>query len=51
VTFPAGGDEPSELYRKADAMLYRSKRTGRNRCSIWNPTGEPLTLLPPVATG
>ena len=46
VTFPDGGVEAGELHRKADAMLYRSKHLGRNRCSIWNPRGEPLTLNP-----
>jgi diguanylate cyclase (GGDEF)-like protein len=48
VTFPEGGTDAATLYRKADAMLYLSKRLGRNRCSFWNPSGEPSTLLSPV---
>ncbi len=46
VTYPEAGSDPEELYRLADAMLYRSKRMGRNRCSVWNLHGEPTTLLP-----
>jgi diguanylate cyclase (GGDEF)-like protein len=49
VMFPEGGTEPAELYRKADGMLYLSKRGGRSRCTFWNPSGEPLVLLPPAA--
>ncbi len=47
VTFPDGGSDADELYRKADSMLYMSKATGRNKCHYWNPTGEPLIILPP----
>ena len=32
--FPKDGDSVTELYRQADAALYRSKREGRNRISI-----------------
>jgi diguanylate cyclase (GGDEF)-like protein len=46
VSYPEGGSDPFELYRKADAMLYLSKEAGRNRCHFWNPQGEPTTLLP-----
>ncbi|MHB8078769.1 MAG: GGDEF domain-containing protein [Candidatus Krumholzibacteriia bacterium] len=49
VTFPEGGTDPAELYRKADGMLYLSKRGGRNRCTFWNPRGEPHLLVPPAA--
>jgi diguanylate cyclase (GGDEF)-like protein len=48
VTFPEGGIDPAELYRKADGMLYLSKRGGRNRCTFWNPQGEPHILAPPI---
>lgn len=47
VTFPEGGIDPAELYRKADGMLYLSKRGGRNRCTFWNPQGDPHILTPP----
>jgi len=51
VTFPEGGTDPAELYRKADGMLYLSKRGGRNRCTFWNPQGEPHVLVPPSEPG
>jgi diguanylate cyclase (GGDEF)-like protein len=46
ATFPEGGADTAELYRKADSMLYLSKRGGRNRCTFWNPHGEPIVLTP-----
>lgn len=46
VTFPEGGGDTAELYRKADSLLYLSKRGGRNRCTFWNPHGEPIVLTP-----
>ena len=46
VVFPAAGDTPVELYRKADEMLYLSKQRGRNRCHVWNPEGDPILTLP-----
>jgi len=33
--FPAHGDTKEELLRKADKALYESKRTGRNRVSVY----------------
>jgi diguanylate cyclase (GGDEF)-like protein len=46
VVFPDAGDDPAELYRVADKMLYLSKQRGRNRCYFWNPEGEPIITLP-----
>jgi diguanylate cyclase (GGDEF)-like protein len=46
VTFPAGGSDPFELYRKADAMLFLSKDLGRHRCHFWNNDGDHQQLLP-----
>ncbi|MFT5234276.1 MAG: diguanylate cyclase (GGDEF)-like protein [Candidatus Krumholzibacteriia bacterium] len=46
VTFPAAGIDPFELYRKADAMLYLSKDSGRNQCHFWNSQGDPVQIHP-----
>jgi len=46
VTFPAGGADPLELFRKADEALYLSKELGRNRCHFWNSDGDHLQILP-----
>ena len=46
VTFPDAGVDAFELYRKADAMLYLSKDSGRNRCHFWNSSGDHVELLP-----
>jgi diguanylate cyclase (GGDEF)-like protein len=46
VTFPAGGADAFELYRKADGMLFLSKDLGRNRCHFWNNDGDHIQLLP-----
>ncbi len=46
ATFPEAGGDSYDLFRKADAMLYRSKRMGRHRCHFWNRHGEPTMLLP-----
>jgi len=51
ASFPEGGTDAFELYRKADAMLYLSKEMGRNRCHFWNQNGEPLALLPETPAG
>ncbi len=45
ATYPEGGADAPQLYRRADDMLYLSKRGGRDRCTIWNPRGDPITLL------
>ena len=50
VTYPDGGADAAELYRKADGMLYLSKRQGRNRCTFWNPHGDALVLIGPPAS-
>lgn len=50
VAFPEGGDDPQELYRLADDMLYLSKERGRNRCHFWQPNGEPILTLPQYRT-
>lgn len=46
VTFPAAGVDAFELYRKADAMLYLSKDSGRHRCHFWNSSGDHVEMLP-----
>jgi hypothetical protein len=41
-TFPRDDSDPSELLRKADVALYRSKEEGRNRVTVFSepPPGE-----------
>ncbi len=46
ATFPDGGADAFELYRKADAMLFLSKDKGRNQCHLWNSGGDHTQLLP-----
>jgi diguanylate cyclase (GGDEF)-like protein len=46
VSYPDGGSDALELNRKADAMLYRSKEAGRNRCSFWRHDRDPETIVP-----
>lgn len=46
ATFPDGGSDPFELYRKADAMLFLSKDKGRNQCFMWNAGGDHQQLVP-----
>lgn len=47
ATFPGGGTDAFELYRKADAMLFLAKDRGRNQCYMWNGSGDHRQLLPP----
>lgn len=37
ATFPEFGPTEDELIEKADQALYKSKNSGRNRTTIWNP--------------
>ena len=46
ITFPAGGTDPMELYRKADHVLYVSKDLGRDQCHFWDSEGQHLKLTP-----
>lgn len=46
ITFPAGGTDPMELYRKADHVLYVSKDLGRDQCHFWDSEGQHLRLTP-----
>lgn len=39
AAFPAHGNNPEALLAKADAMLYQSKRDGRNRISVCEDVG------------
>ncbi len=51
VTYPEGGGDAFELYRKADAMLYLSKDRGRNRCHVWSASDEPPVVIAPPDGG
>ena len=35
AAFPEHGDTPEQLLARADQMLYRSKREGRNRATVF----------------
>lgn len=37
ATFPVNGSTPEELISNADRALYRSKKSGKNRVSLYNP--------------
>ncbi len=37
ATFPDGGDSWESLFKSADEALYVSKRSGRNKCTAFNP--------------
>lgn len=44
ATFPLDGLEPEEIVMAADAAMYRSKRTGRNRVTAAAPTAGSLPV-------
>lgn len=37
ATYPDHGDSTEEIIIRADIALYISKKTGRNRVTLWNP--------------
>lgn len=43
ASFPLDGADPKQVMKTADEMLYRSKKTGRNRVTV--STGEDLPLI------
>jgi diguanylate cyclase (GGDEF)-like protein len=38
TTFPTAEEQPQDLIRKADELLYEGKRSGRNRIKYWPET-------------
>ena len=46
ATWLGGDDEPDALLRRADEALYSAKRSGRDRCAVWEPeASEPQVGL------
>jgi two-component system cell cycle response regulator len=46
ATFPDSGETWAELFKAADEALYHSKRSGRNRTTVWTPKLTPAAIAP-----
>jgi diguanylate cyclase (GGDEF)-like protein/PAS domain S-box-containing protein len=43
--YPEHGRDPSTLFTRADAAVYRAKETGRNRCHFYRPEDHDLEKM------